>query len=463
MPTYFYDEQIRRFLIQFARILSNWEVLYGTDGNGNPIYHRVPVQYGDSSRQAQTIISNNSASSMPNTPMITYYISGLEYDQSRTQDPFFVDKMNVRQRAVDPETGEYETTQGNAFTVERVMPVPYTLRVTVDIWTSNTQQKLEIAEQLAVLFNPSMEIQSTDNFIDWTSLSVVYQDGLGWTSRSIPVGSGNPIDILSWKFYMPIWISSPIKVKKMGVIERIIASIFRGSSLDDIQDDDLLLGTRQKITPYGYQVLLMGNQLQLLPQNQAQTPPNSSLDVADIPNTAVYWEAALNAYGVVKPGISMIALENPYLETEIMGTITYDPTDARLLIYSIDQDTIPQNTMAPVDSIIDPTVKWPGEGLPNSSPGQRYLIVEDIPEQAPYPSPGGEMRPWSGLANGANANDIIQFGPGGWFVAFDSNQLTDIQYVRNNTSEIQYRFLTGEGWSKSIDGFYNGGEWRIII
>lgn len=207
----------------------------------------------------------------------------------------------------------------------------------------------------------------------------------------------------------------------------------------------------------------MGNQLQLLPQNQAQTPPNSSFDVADIPNTSVYWEAALNAYGVVKPGISMIALENPYLETEIMGTITYDPTDARILIYTIDQDTIPQNTMAPVNSIIDPTVKWPGEGLPNSSPGQRYLIVEDIPEQAPYPSPGGEMRPWSGLANGAHANDIIQFGPGGWFVAFDSNQLTDIQYVRNNTSEIQYRFLTGEGWSKSIDGFYNGGEWRIII
>lgn len=463
MAMYFYDAQIRRFLTQFARIFSNWDVFYGSDSGGNPIYHRVPVMYGDSSRQAASIIANNSASNIPTTPMISYYVSGLEYDQSRTQDPFFIDKLNVRQRSVNPETGEYESTQGNAFTVERVMPVPYTLRVNVDIWTSSTQQKLEITEQLAVLFNPSMEIQSTDNFIDWTSLSVVYQDGLNWSSRSIPVGTGNPIDILSWKFYMPIWISSPIKVKKMGVIERIIASIFRGSALDDIQDDDLLLGTRQKITPYGYQVLLMGNQLQILPQNQAPVPPNSSLETATPPNTSIYWEAALNAYGVVKPGVSMIALENPYLETEIMGTITYDPTDARRLIYDIDQDTIPQNTMSPVDSIIDPTVKWPGEGLPNSSIGQRYLIVESIPEQAPYPETGGQPRPWNGLEFGAQANDIIQFGPAGWFIAFDSNQLTDIQYVRNNTSGVQYRFLLNEGWTKSIDGFYNGGEWRIII
>jgi hypothetical protein len=450
-------------LLQFARIFSNWDVLYGTDANGNPIYHRVPIQYGDSSRQAATIIANNSASNLPSTPMITYYISGLEYDQSRTQDPFFIDKLNVRQRSLNPETNEYETTQGNAFTVERIMPVPYTLRVNVDIWTSNTKQKLEIVEQLGVLFNPSMEIQSTDNFIDWTSLSVVYQDGLGWTSRSIPVGTGNPIDVLTWKFYMPIWISSPIKVRKMGVIQKIIASIFRGSAIDDIQDDDLLLGTRQKITPYGYQVLLTGNRLQLLPQNQAPVPPNSSIETPTEPNTSVYWEAALNAYGVVRPGVSMIALENPYIETEIMGTITYDPTDARMLIYDIDPDTVPQNTMNPVDSVIDPLVKWPGEGLPPAAWGQRYLVVDDIPEQGPYPPPSVEDRPWAGLTAGASANDIIEYGINGWFISFNSNSLTDVQYVRNNTSGIQYRFLVGEGWSKSIDGFYSGGEWRIII
>ena len=206
--------------------------------------------YGDSSRQAATIIANNSASNLPSAPLITYYIGGLEYDQKRTQEPFFVEKIQVRQRAYDQDTQSYETTQGQAFTVERLMPVPYTLRLTVDVWTTNYQQKLELAEQLGVLFNPSLEIQSTDNYIDWTSLTVVYQDGLTFTSRSIPQGTGNPIDVLSWKFYMPIWISAPAKLKKMGVIQKIITSIHEGSAIDDMQNDDILLGTRQKVTAY---------------------------------------------------------------------------------------------------------------------------------------------------------------------------------------------------------------------
>ena len=129
--------------------------------------------YGDSSRQAATIIANNSASSLPSAPLITYYITGLEYNQRWTTDPTFVDKVQVRQRAYNPDTQSYEQTQGQAFTIERLMPVPYTLRVTVDFWTTNYQQKLEIIEQLGTLFNPALEIQSTDNFVDCTSLSAI--------------------------------------------------------------------------------------------------------------------------------------------------------------------------------------------------------------------------------------------------------------------------------------------------
>ena len=54
------------------------------------------------------------------------------------------------------------------------MPTPYTLSMKADIWTSNTDQKLQLLEQILVLFNPALEIQTTDNYIDWTSLSVVY-------------------------------------------------------------------------------------------------------------------------------------------------------------------------------------------------------------------------------------------------------------------------------------------------
>ena len=458
MAAYFYDNQIRRFLIQFARIFSNWYVTRGKDPAGNDIIIRVPVMYGDSSRQASTIIANNSASNLPSAPLITFYISGLEYDQRRTQDPTFIDKLQVRQRTYNSDTQSYETTQGQAFTVERLMPVPYTLRVTVDIWTTNYNQKLEIIEQLGTLFNPSMEIQSTDNFIDWTSLSVVYQDGLTFSSRIIPQGTGNPIDVLSWKFYMPVWLSNAAKIKKMGVINKIIASIFKGNALTDMQDDDLLLGTRQKITPYGYKLLLIGNNLQILPADEAFYPDNEDLELPPSPNTNVYWSGVLNMYGAIRPGISQIWLENPYMDTEIVGTISLNPLDDRLLIYDIDPDTLPQNTLEPVDSVVNPLLVGPNAGLPIASNGDRYLIVEDIGSE------GDTTIAWGNVV--AKANDIIEYNgsSGEWYVSFDSNSDDTVQYVLNLTSSVQYRYVPAEGiWMKSWEGWYGQGDYSIVI
>ena len=458
MAQYFSDNQIRRFLIQFAKIFSNWQVTKGKDPAGHPILVRVPVMYGDSSRQAATIIANNSANNLPSAPLITYYITGLEYDQRRTQDPTFVDRINVRQRTYNSETLAYEQTQGQAFTVERLMPVPYTLRITVDMWTTNYNQKLELIEQLGTLFNPSLEIQSTDNFIDWTSLSVVYQDGLTFSSRSIPQGSGNPIDVLSWKFYIPIWISTASKLKKLGVVEKIIASIFKGNALSDIQDDDLLLGTRQKITPYGYKLLLIGNSLQLLPANQDFYPSNIDLDLPPNPNTSLYWSSLLNVYGTIRPGISQIWLQNPYMDTEIIGTIVPDPVDDRLLIYNIDTDTLPQNTLNPVDSVINPLVTGPNSGLPGAINGRRYLIVENIGHA------NNTTVAWGNLI--ANANDIIQYSSSTnlWTVSFDSSAATTVQYVTNLTTNVQYRYNVDDNvWMKSFEGWYEQGDYSIVI
>ena len=455
MAQFFYDNQVRRFLIQFAKIFSNWYVTKGKDPNGNDILVRVPVMYGDSSRQAATIIANNSASNLPSAPLITYYITGLEYDQRRTQDPTFMDRINVRQRAYNSETQSYEQTQGQAFTVERLMPVPYTLRISVDFWTTNYNQKLELIEQLGTLFNPSLEIQSTDNFIDWTSLSVVYQDGLTFSSRSIPMGTQNPIDVMSWKFYMPIWISTSSKLKKMGVIQKIIASIYKGAALEDIQDEDLLLGTRQKITPYGYKLLLLGNTLQLLPANAAFYPSNEQIAMPTGPNTNLYWSSLLNVYGTLRPGISQIWLQNPYMDTDIVGTIVPNPTDDRLLIYDIDPDTLPQNTLNPVDSIINPLTSGPNAGLPGPVNGRRYLIVENVGGSASTVA-------WGNLV--ANANDIIQYngGTGQWYVAFDSTNTTTVEYVTNLTTNVQYRYTQGL-WVKSYEGWYDQGDYSIVI
>jgi len=468
MQQFFYDEQIRRFLLQFTRIFSGFEVQYGRDDEGVLGLYRVPIRYGDATRQAQTILQQNSANSLPATPLMTFHVTGLNYDRPRMQEPYFVEQKSIRQRVWDDAAGTYDTTQANAFTIERLMPAPYQLEIQLDIWTSNTNQKLQLLEQILTLFNPSLEIQSTDNFLDWTSLSVVYLDRTSWSSRNIPQGTEDPIDIATLSFSMPIWISSPAKVKKLGVIQKIIASMYdaEGDYNEAILNNDLLLGTRQKMTPYNYQVLLIGNQLQALEQ-QAVVAGLDGVEVPQSPPSNLMWHAVIDLYGELRNGISQIRLINPYDETnEIVGTVAYHPDDDRFLLFTVDEDTIPSNTLAAVTAIVNPLRKGPGAGLPAAAAGQRYLFVE-----ATGSVDDGNAEAWRGTDNGdqpgtplvAQANDIVEYDAtvGRWNVVFDSSNLSNVQYVTNATTGIQYRWAGGE-WLKSYEGLYPGGEWSFV-
>ena len=195
MPQFHYDEQVRRFLLQFARMFSHYYVEGGIDDAGNVTYVRVPIRYGDVSRQAAVILQENSRNNLPCAPQMSFYIRSLEYDRDRIQNPTHVDTRIIKQREWDESSQTFEETQGNAFVVKRPMPVPHKLTIDLDIWTTNVNQKLQIHEQITTLFNPSLEIQSTDNYLDWTSLTVVERKGEKWSSRTIPAGdNGTDID-----------------------------------------------------------------------------------------------------------------------------------------------------------------------------------------------------------------------------------------------------------------------------
>jgi len=464
VTSFFYDEQIRRFLLQFARIFSNFQVEYGRNEEGkNDTLVRVPVRYGDSSRQAQTIIQQNSANELPSTPLMTFYITNLKYNRAMIQEPNFVSTIQVRQRTYDSMTDTYETTQGNAFTIDRLMPVPFELTLKLDMWTSNTNQKMQLLEQILVLFNPSLEIQSTDNYIDWTSLTTIYLEDVTWSSRT--VGAGNTesaIDIATLTFRLPMWISSPAKVKKLGVVERIVASIYdaNGDASLAITDNDLLLGTRQAFTPFNYQVVLINNTLQVLREPQVVDQSNASLTPPDSPDSNLMWSAVVGMYGTLRPGISYVSLEQPD-GTDVIGTVTFDPSDDRFLLWNVNEDTVPSNTLSPVDAVINPLLSGPGAGLPDAEEGTRYLLTESTGSWS-----GTTAEAWAGTVGQpmvAMANDIVEYDGSRWVVAFDSTSSPDnYQYVTNITTELQYRW-TGEAWVKSYQGLYKGGLWTLVL
>lgn len=335
------------------------------------------------------------------------------------------------------------------------MPVPYKLTLKVDLWTSNTEQKLQLLEQLMVLFNPALEIQSSDNYVDWASLTAVFLTDVTWSSRTVPVGTEEPIDVATMTFDIPIWISTPVAVKQFGVIKKIIASVYNdaGNLNSSVFDDEDNLIARRVVTPLNYRVLYSGNELLLLKPEDIDNRRGGKYGTLDS------WPALIDVYGHMTNGISQIKLVTP-ADNEILGTIALNPTDNTKLLFSAFVDTLPANSLDPVDAIIDPINVDVGNDLLTPSNGTRYLILNDIGDfDNDQPSVV-----WTGPNNQnfvARANDIIEYN-NGWTVSFDSAANPAIEYVTNLTTQIQYRWFGGE-WAKSVEGVYGEGEWTLIL
>ena len=468
---HFYDGQIRKFLTQFIRILSNFSVETGKGKDDTVTLRAVPVVYGDMTRQVANIIRQNSENVLQYAPRIAAYVRELNYDRERMQNPYHIEKQHLKERDV-LDDGTYSNKLGAGYTIEKVMPSPFRLEVTADIWSSNTDQKLQIMEQILYLFNPDFEIQKTDNYIDWTSLSYVELTGVTFSSRTIPVGADTEIDIATLTFSMPIWLSPPVKVSKLGVIQKIIMSIYDddGGITKGLIDGTLL--TRSYVTPNNFGLLVTGNQLRLLGTTGTTTTSTepgigtggsgyytganepSNFDPFETFGPPVNWKILLDQYGKVRNDTSQIRLKQVDGH-EIIGTIATSTLDDTILLYNIDQDTIPANTLTSVLKIINPLTFAPT--TPQN--GDRYLIIDEIGDSTATVQSGT----WGTLI--AAVGDIVEYNStqSKWLKVFDASHPDSTQhYVTNTHTGIQYRF-NGTEWVKSYEGIYTAGNWSIVL
>ena len=442
---YWYDEQIKRYLIQIIRVFSHFKVKENTRDGVK--YNRVPARYGDMSRMVASILRNNTENALNNAPMITVSIQSIQPARDRTAEPFLVDTRQVAERAYDNNTGEYGSDQGNLYTTQRYMPVPYNMTIQVDVWTTNTDTKLQLLEQLFVIFNPSIQLQSNDNPLDWTSVFEVEMTDINWSSRSIPAGVDESLDISTLTFSVPIWISPPAKVKRQTIIQQIIADIHNttgsiGELGFDSQYHDFFGSIPDSaevvVTPNNYRVQVSGSSVFLVNLAGVRKP---WIDLIEM-------QGMLSATSLLKLNISN---DSDSEDDFVIGSVTANPTDETALIFNLDPDTLPSDTLTDVDRIINPRSSSPGAGLPAAVLGQRYLITEEL---HPIGFPEWDIT--------AKENDIIQYNGSVWQVAFNSANVTSVQFVTNNFTSKQFKW-TGSSWISSHEGEYNPGYWRLVL
>lgn len=448
---FFYDEQIRRYLTQFMRILGGFSVKTGKDRHGQESYIQVPVRYGDINRMAAHIMKNQSENMINTVPFISVYVTDLQISAERRMNPTHVDKVQVYEKKFNYQTGEYVDDEvGNTYTIERYMPVPYDLTVQVDIWTSNTDQKLQLMEQLLVLFNPSINLKTNDNPFDWSNLTFIELVNVVWSARQVPQGTDDIIDVAALNFTLPILINPPAKVKRQTLIHTILTEIKRKQNQDIFEwDPSNPIPNKEWVVvtfdDLKLQASIEGNRATILSRGGGTT---------DEQGNPLTWENVLRPYGEIKFGISNLRLRRgpdpSDFSQDIIATIdSIEDGYPNILNLTIDINTLPDATIPAISAVINPIKVAPGKNLPAAALGQRYLVINDVPNGSQW-----------GVIN-AKANDIVEYNGSNWIVSFDSASNSNA-VVLNIASNLLYEWRNGQ-WISAVEGTYQHGWWRLYL
>ncbi|EHU8780847.1 tail sheath stabilizer and completion protein [Escherichia coli] len=440
---YYYDGQFRRVLKHLIRVFGEFQVQNGVDADGNPKYKKVPCRYADISRMAAAIINGNSENVLPSAPIMTISVNQLKLDRKSIRSN--ANETLVMGTNKSPAINEYKKELDTQYKIVRHNPVPWTFTFDLNIWVTQIQTKMELFEQISTLFAPSIQLQLSDNPLDWTSLSDVELVDCQFTTRGFPQGTDQDLDIMVLTFETTIWFSLPAIVEKPKLIHQITTNIKGARDEFDIEMGDYSDIITDVFTPKNLCIKVeeITNSLYNLPDTYQLTLVSQSLsDVS--PNGGIYsWEKYLKYlepnFDDKKVGIKFqqsIEEDNP-----LKGYISSygENEDANKIIVQLD------NSNYTVDYTIHGFVQK-GSVLFDAIPEQYYVnnsIHNIIYKETEIPS-----------------NYMFK-------ITNDGVELIDPSsvrnYIYNKEDNGYYRYNDKFKWHKSIMSVYRQGYWKITF
>lgn len=440
---YFYDGQIRRYLLQAMRAFMHISVESAHDTNGNKTQSEVPVIYGDQSAMVANIIKGTSENTSLPSPIMSMWIASLELDSERRYDPTGTSTVSFTEREFDENTQSYTSNPGNRKTIERYTPVPYKLSLQLDIWTTNTTTKLQILEQILTIFNPMVQLQQNDNMFDWTSIFEMELTKVQWTNRGIPQGAEIDRDIASLVFDLPIFINPPAKVKTSRLIEQIITNVHNTSEFipeigsPDFDPSDYFSNNPESIiiTPGNFNTRLHNStDLQLLNMYGAS-------------DSALSWKDLLRNYtnDITNARLRFLYGDDPEnFDDSILAIFEY-ALESDYLKINIDQDSVPM-THIQVTSTFNSDVL--NQAPINPISGDSYLLISE----------GKNANPGSPFGLVASSGDIVYWGGTIWKIIDPSTFINGELLLNTSDGNI---FIFNNGWESLLYKVYRPGFWRV--
>lgn len=233
---YWYDGQLRSYLLQFAAIFNGLKVKTGRGECNEEQFITVPTVIGNKDRVVAALFSGNTDNRVFSLPAMSFFMQGIELAPERRKVQAHVDqRVTMKVGGIFPD---------DLTVVKRAPPVPYNMTIELSIWASNTQQSHQILEQILVLFNPDLQIQKSDGAFDWTRITSVELTGIA-NEENYPSATDRRIIQWTLTFALPIFISVPMGVKD-DLVRKVVIQIgtLDTMAINEVDEDG-------NLTPFG--------------------------------------------------------------------------------------------------------------------------------------------------------------------------------------------------------------------
>ena len=147
---HFYHKKIRNTVIAFGTIFNNVNIKR-LDSSGNPLQNiKIPLSYSPKEKflarlDAQQDLTGDDSKVAITLPRMSFEVTGYSYDGTR--------KLNKNQKITKVTTNS-DTTKMNS----QYMPVPYNINFALSVYTSNSDDGLQIIEQILPYFQPDYTV-----------------------------------------------------------------------------------------------------------------------------------------------------------------------------------------------------------------------------------------------------------------------------------------------------------------
>lgn len=230
LNNYYFDNQIKRYVLQFMAIFASMKIQHD-DGE----FQTINVRYTSADRVSEAIVAGNTQNRPLVLPAFSTRIQAIE------MAPQLRKGVGVTRQTVTAGPGYLPE---DIEVINQKQPVPYILSMSVDLMATNYQHVFQLLEQIMMLFDPVLQIQTSDSYYDPTVITTVELKGFA-IEDNVPMDTERRIIKVNMDFEFPIYISLPVNITN-NLITAIKTNLYTvdqvnvNISIDDLDFNDIV-------------------------------------------------------------------------------------------------------------------------------------------------------------------------------------------------------------------------------